>query len=123
MQIGKKRTEDQVTERRLLTLREFTSISEVVVKHQLLLEDVDKTRELNVDDKYVVLLYNRLEPAVEGGETRVLMGIADIRSTTSFDLIHSLPIGKDLNYSFHYLNGLFLNACPERILRLVPIFS
>ena len=104
-----------MTKRHLLTLREFTSVSDFAVKHQLLLEDVEKTRELYVDDKYVVLLYNQLEPDNGGGES--LMGIVDIRSTTSFDLVLSLPVGKDLNYSFQYSEGLFLTACPEGILR------
>ena len=103
--------------KRQLTLREFKSVSEVTVKHRLLLEDVDETRELYVDDRYVVLLYNRLEPADEGGDARILMGMVDIRSTSTFELVHSLPVGKDLNYSFHYLNGLFLTSCPAGLLK------
>ena len=82
-----------------------------------MLEDVERTRELYVDDMYVVLFYSRLEPADEGGDFHILMGMVDIRSTSTFELVHSQPVGKEYDYSFHYLNGLFVTASSTDLLR------
>lgn len=91
-----------ITDRFLLTLREFTAgVKQVTIRHQVLLDDnVERVRNLYVDDLYV--LYRFRIKQVTGS-------VVQVRSTETFLLLHTIPIGGRVKDDFHYLDGLFLS--------------
>ena len=75
----------------------------MTVRFQVLLDSaVDRVRNLYVDDSYVLYRY-RVKLPLTGS-------VIHVRSTVTFQLLQSIPIGGGLKDDFHYLDGLFISV-------------
>ena len=90
-------------DRFLVTLRRFTSVREVSIAHQLLMdENVDYLDHLFADDRYVVL-----ETHFKPGTTEYADGLIEIRSADTFLSVYSIPKPEG-SYGLDYSNGLLI---------------
>lgn len=72
--------------------------------------------DLAMDDRYIVLFYS------PKGEQETVRSMIEVRTTSNFCHITSIPFNSEAIYHFHYYNGIAVTAQSGKFIRLFLLY-